>query len=159
MARGNAIELQALLPTSEGDGNVSPEAIRVLDGQETLYLRELGTLTEYLGAYPEAENDRATRLFHYTSRCSLELLVALFDKYQPWNLKMVPRGPMLKQPPSGFRSARCTCPACSGGRPCGISGLEFSIALWQFDNAADDRDHRLEVSGSNETFSVFAGGQ
>ncbi|KAK4097361.1 ankyrin [Parathielavia hyrcaniae] len=112
-AERDGVELQTLLP-HQADG-LTTGAIWVLDGgQEILEYTEVGALAEYLGEYPEAENDGATRLFHYTSKSSMELLVKLFDKYEAWHLKMI---------------------------------------------AAEDPDHRLEVAGSNETFSVFAGGQ
>jgi hypothetical protein len=75
-AEQDGVELQTLLP-HHADG-LNSAAIWVLDGQEVLQFTEIGAHAEYLDEYPEADNDGVTRLFHYTSKSSMGLLVKLF---------------------------------------------------------------------------------
>lgn len=134
------------------------EVISVLDGNRRINFSEKAELELYLQQFPEAENDRATRLFHYPRNCDAGLLVTLFEKFEFHRLGLVPRG-LSRQEGSGFREGKCNCGRCKEGAPCGHSGLEFAIVFWQLEDVSLDAENRLEVTGAADKFSIFAGAE
>jgi hypothetical protein len=150
-----AMELQPLIGGVRDDSN---NQIFVSDGEEPLVLSTEAGMRQYIGEYPEAENDQATRLFQYNPGCSPNLLTILLQKFDYGRFSLVPRGlPRSSTQPTGIRDTKCKCEICITGQFCGYSALEFAISYWQYEGSTSDSENMLEIKGNGKEFTIFGG--
>jgi hypothetical protein len=138
-AEPQAIELRPLI----GDTGESSNAhISVSMGEEEpLIFSTEAEMSQYIGLYPEAENDQATRLFQYAPGCSPNLLTSLLQKFDFNRFSMAARGlPRSSTQPTGIGNCRCKCEICIAGQFCGNSA---AILHWNSRSPIGNmKDHR-----------------
>jgi hypothetical protein len=150
-----AMELQPLIG---GEREHSNAHITVSDGEEPLIFNTEAGMRQYIGEYPEAENDQATRLFQYAPGCSPNILTLLLQKFDYGRFSMVPRGlPRSSTQPTGIGDTKCKCEICVTGQFCGYSALEFAISYWQYEGSTPDPENKLEIKGNGKEFTIFGG--
>ncbi|KAF2183236.1 hypothetical protein K469DRAFT_216534 [Zopfia rhizophila CBS 207.26] len=156
-------EAIALLSLSEPNNSsvTEPEerGVTVHDGErETKNFSDEDKLRNYLEQFPEANNDQATRVFQFGPNCATTLKLALFNKFRFLQLSMTPRG--LTEIPGnvGLMVAQCGCDRCKAGTSCSYHALECAFSFWQHSATSADVENRLEVTGNNQTFAIYAGG-
>jgi hypothetical protein len=157
VGQSETFELQPLISVG---ASPSFKGIVVHEGDEPRSFADEDELKRYLGQYPEAENDQATRLFQYTPECPPRLLVALFEKFEFSRFSMVPKGAageILRT--TGLGTGQCKCDKCKTGGFCGYYALEFAISFWQYHGTSIDAENRLEVTGNDTLFAIYGGGQ
>ena len=144
-----------LLPRTQG---IPTTAIVVDEGEGLRTFTEETDFRRYLEQFPEAENDQGIRLFKYGPTSPANLLLLLFSKFNFNRFSLIARG-LSPSPFLGLSSGVCNCSQCKGGTRCAFRGLECSISFWRYADSSPDAENRLEVTGNDKMFAIYAGGQ
>lgn len=153
-----------LLPLGSAQVETGQESERnmvmVYDGEpDEKPFNDEEALRKYLRRYPENDNDTATRLFRYTQDCSTNLKLALFEKFPFLQFSMTPTGLAGAYGNPGLNTGTCRCDRCKSGIRCMNRALEFTFPFWTYMGTIPDEENRLEVTGNDQSFIIYAGGQ
>lgn len=156
---GEAIALLSLQPNNDSSPT-EDGAVTVQEGDtiNKSYTTE-SELRNYLNQYPEATNDKATRLFHYGPHCDVTLKLALCEKLPFLQFSTLPGGLGGPAVARGMKTATCGCERCIIGVQCNSRAVESEFSFWQFALTSNDDENRLEVTGNDQSFTIYAGGQ
>lgn len=148
------------LPQAETRQESERCMVMVYDGEpDEKRFSDEDELRKYMRQYPEADNDSATRLFRYTQDCSTDLRLALFEKFPFPQFNMAPNGLAGTFGAPGLHTGACSCDRCRSGTRCKHRALEFTFTFWVYVGTVPDAENRLEITGNDQSFVIYAGGQ